>query len=564
MRWTRAFIRTVKETPKDAVLPSHQLLLRGGFISSSAAGIYDYMPLGKRVLDKIRFIVKDELDKAGCEEVSLGFVTPSELWQESGRFFKYGKELLRFKDRKEGEFVLGPTHEEAMVNLVRGRVTSYKQLPLNLYQINLKFRDEARPRFGLMRGREFLMKDGYSFHASYEDMSREFNLMEETYKRIFKRVGIDFRVVEADSGAIGGSGSKEFMALTDSGEDTILSCEKCEYGANVEAAKRVKPIYPPFSDNRKGEIKTPDVTSIANLAEFLKIPEYKTIKAIVKKALFDNGEKIAIFFIRGSDILEETKALNAVNANELIDPSNAELEKYEIVTGFIGVGYKRSEVLTIVDRELENEVDMIGGANKKDTHIFGVNIGSDHTFADLIAAQEGDSCPVCGAKLKGRSGIEIGHIFQLGDRYSKPLNAAFLDENGKAKNFIMGTYGIGVSRLIAAVIEANRDEKGCVWNDKIAPYLIDIVVGSLKDKAQKTLAENLYSQLLHEGYETILDDRDVGFGVKMNDFELLGFPYAIIVGKNATENRIEIVDRKSGERELISADRIINWLKERV
>jgi prolyl-tRNA synthetase len=564
LRWTRAFIRTVKETPKDAVLPSHQLLLRGGFISSSAAGIYDYMPLGKRVLDKIRFIVKDELDKAGCEEVSLGFVTPSELWQESGRFFKYGKELLRFKDRKEGEFVLGPTHEEAMVNLVRGRVTSYKQLPLNLYQINLKFRDEARPRFGLMRGREFLMKDGYSFHASYEDMSREFNLMEETYKRIFKRVGIDFRVVEADSGAIGGSGSKEFMALTDSGEDTILSCEKCEYGANVEAAKRVKPIYPPFSDNRKGEIKTPDVTSIANLAEFLKIPEYKTIKAIVKKALFDNGEKIAIFFIRGSDILEETKALNAVNANELIDPSNAELEKYEIVTGFIGVGYKRSEVLTIVDRELENEVDMIGGANKKDTHIFGVNIGSDHTFADLIAAQEGDSCPVCGAKLKGRSGIEIGHIFQLGDRYSKPLNAAFLDENGKAKNFIMGTYGIGVSRLIAAVIEANRDEKGCVWNDKIAPYLIDIVVGSLKDKAQKTLAENLYSQLLHEGYETILDDRDVGFGVKMNDFELLGFPYAIIVGKNATENRIEIVDRKSGERELISADRIINWLKERV
>ncbi|MDR1911365.1 MAG: proline--tRNA ligase, partial [Helicobacteraceae bacterium] len=536
MRWTRAFIRTVKETPKDAVLASHQLLLRGGFISSSAAGIYDYMPLGKRALDKIRFIVKDELDKAGCEEVSLGFVTPSELWQESGRFFKYGKELLRFKDRKEGEFVLGPTHEEAMVNLVRGRVTSYKQLPLNLYQINLKFRDEARPRFGLMRGREFLMKDGYSFHASYEDMSREFNLMEETYKRIFKRVGIDFRVVEADSGAIGGSGSKEFMALADSGEDTILSCEKCEYGANVEAAKRVKPSYPPFLDDRKGEIKTPGVTSIDDLAKFLKIPEYKTIKAIAKKALFDDGEKIAIFFIRGSDILEETKALNAVNANELIEPSNAELEKYDIIAGFIGVSYKRSEVLTIVDRELENEFDMISGANKKDTHIFGVNIGGDHTFADLIAAQEGDSCPVCGAKLKGRSGIEIGHIFQLGDRYSKPLNATFLDENGKAKHFIMGTYGIGVSRLIAAVIEANRDEKGCIWNDEIAPYLIDIVVGSLKDEVQKTLAENLYSQLLHEGYETILDDRDVGFGVKMNDFELLGFPYAIIVGKNAAEN----------------------------
>ncbi|MDR1451145.1 MAG: proline--tRNA ligase [Helicobacteraceae bacterium] len=562
MRFSRAFICSIKETPKEAVLKSHQYLIRGGFISAQSAGVYDLMPLGKRVIDKIRAIIKEELDKVGCEEVGLGFVTPSELWRESGRFFKYGKELLRFKDRKDGEFVLGPTHEEAMVSLVRGRVSSYKQLPLNLYQINLKFRDEARPRFGLMRGREFLMKDGYSFHGSREDMLREFRLMEETYKRIFRRIGLDFRVVEADSGAIGGSGSKEFMALADAGEDTILRCEKCEYGANAEAAKRVKPTYAPFESDLSGEIATPNIVSIDDLTAFLKIPAYKTVKAIAKKALFDEGEKIAIFFIRGSDELEETKALNAIGANELSDANASDLEAYKIAVGFIGCDFKGEEVLTIVDNELRNETKMVTGANKKDAHIAGVHVGGAHTFADLIAVQDGDLCPVCGAKLARRSGIEIGHIFQLGDRYSKPLNATFLDENGKAKPFIMGTYGIGVSRLIAAVIEANGDEKGCVWNEAIAPYLVDIIVGNVKDEKQSRLAENLYSQLLHEKIETILDDRAVGFGVKMNDFELIGFPYAVIVGKNATDDRAEIVVRKSGERITLNVDQIVERIKE--
>jgi prolyl-tRNA synthetase len=562
LRFSRAFIRTVKETPKDAVLTSHKYLLRGGFISAQAAGVYDYMPLGKRVLDKIRAIVKEELDKAGCEEVGLGFVTPADLWRESGRFSKYGKELLRFKDRKGGEFVLGPTHEEAMVNLVRGRVASYKQLPLNLYQINLKFRDEARPRFGLMRGREFLMKDGYSFHADREDMLREFRLMEETYKRVFRRIGLDFRVVEADSGAIGGSGSKEFMALADAGEDTILCCEKCEYGANVEAAKRVKPTYPSFTSDRAGEIDTPNIASIAELTAFLKIPAYKTIKAIAKKALFDDGEKIAIFFIRGSDELEETKALNAIGANELTDADAAVLGKYGIVAGFIGLDCESEGVLAVVDRELENETDMFCGANKKDKHLAGAIVGANRVFADLIAVQDGDRCPVCGAKLVSRSGIEIGHIFQLGDRYSKPLNATFLDENGKAKPFVMGTYGIGVSRLIAAAIEANGDEKGCVWNEAIAPYAVDLIVGAAKDETQTRLAEELYSRLTHEGVDTILDERAVGFGVKMNDFELIGFPYAVIVGKFAADKKVEIVVRKSGERVVVEADRVVDWIKE--
>ncbi|MDR2639690.1 MAG: proline--tRNA ligase [Helicobacteraceae bacterium] len=562
MRFSRAFIRTVKETPKDAVLISHKYLLRGGFISAQSAGIYDFMPLGKRVLDKIRAVVKEELDRAGCEEVSLGFVTPADFWRESGRFFKYGKELLRFKDRKEGEFVLGPTHEEAMVNLVRGRVSSYKQLPLNLYQINLKFRDEARPRFGLMRGREFLMKDGYSFHDSREDMLREFRLMEETYKRIFRRIGIDFKVVEADSGAIGGSGSKEFMALADAGEDTILCCEKCEYGANVEAAKRVKPDYQPFEANFAGEIDTPNITAIGDLAAFLKVPEYKTIKAVAKKALFDDGEKIAIFYIRGCDDLEETKALNAIGANELTDASADELARLGIAAGFIGLNLKIEGVLIVVDSELENESGMITGANRQDKHIVVSVESGAHTFADLIAVKSGDRCPVCGAALKSRSGIEIGHIFQLGERYSKPLNAVFLDENGKTKPFVMGTYGIGVSRLIAAAIEANGDEKGCVWNKAIAPYLVDIIVSSAKDEAQTALGERLYSRLIHDGIDTILDDRAVGFGVKMNDFELIGFPYAVIAGRLAAEGKAEIVERKSGERLTLEIDRVIDWIKE--
>ncbi|MDR2151565.1 MAG: proline--tRNA ligase, partial [Helicobacteraceae bacterium] len=326
--------------------------------------------------------------------------------------------------------------------------------------------------------------------------------------------------------------------------------------------KRRKPAYEPFAIDRKGEIDTPNVASIADLTAFLNVPAHKTIKAVAKKALFDNGEKIAIFFIRGSDELEETKALNAIGANELIDVSAAELEAHKIVAGFIGVDYGEAEVLTVVDRELENETDMICGANKKDKHIAGVSVGSDRNFADLIAVQDGDLCPVCGASLRRRSGIEIGHIFQLGERYSKPLNATFLDENGKTKPLVMGTYGIGVSRLIAAAIEANGDEKGCVWNEAIAPYLVDIIIGNVKDDAQTQIAERLYSRLIHEGVDTILDDRGAGFGVKMNDFELIGFPYAIVVGKFAAEGKAEIIARKSGERVTLETERIVDWIKE--
>ena len=563
MRLSRAFVPTSKETPKDAVLPSHIYLIRGGFITQVASGIYNFLPLGKRVLDKIRAIVKEELDLAGCQEVSLGIVTPCELWQESGRFGKYGKELLRFKDRKENCFVLGPTHEEMMVDLVRNRVTSYKQLPLNLYQINWKFRDEARPRFGLLRGREFLMKDGYSFHETIEDMQREYNLMEETYKRIFSRLGLEFRVVEADVGAIGGSASKEFMVLASSGEDTIAVCSECDYAANVEAAKRQKPKAPaeaPEFSNFE-PFYTPNLTSIEELSDFFKVHPYYFVKAVAKKALYDEGEEIVLFFLRGSDELQETKAQNAVSANELVDVSEDELEKAGIVPGFIAPYEQTCKI--VLDEDLKGAKGLICGGNKKDYHLIGADLSrfDEALFADIVAVKEGDLCPKCGAVMKLTKGIEVGHIFQLGTRYSKAMNATFLDKDGKAKPFVMGTYGIGVSRLVAATIEQKHDERGCIWPLSIAPYQVDIIVSNIKDDEQLKFAENLYEELQKSGIEVILDDRSDRFGPKIKDFELIGFPYGIIVGKGLKEGKVQLVERQSLQKREIDKETIAEEIR---
>ena len=432
MRRSRAFIPTTKEIPSDATLPSHQFLIRGGFINQQGAGLYNYLPLGKIVLEKIRAIVKEELDKAGCNEVQLSFVTPIALWDKSGRADTMGKEMLRIKDRHENDFVLSPTNEEAMVELVKNRVTSYKDLPLNLYQINTKFRDEARPRYGLLRGREFLMKDGYSFHSSKEDMVREFNLMEETYKKIFTRLGLDFRVVQADSGAIGGSGSKEFHVLADSGEDTIVICESCDYGANIET----------------------------------------------------------IF-------------------------------------------------------ESEDEIDAL----------------NEKSYEELQVKTLDEKCS-CGGKLSFKKGIEVGHIFQLGDKYSSALQANFNDENGKPKPFEMATFGIGVSRLIASIIEQNHDEYGCVWTKETAPYMVNIMISNIKDEAQVNLAEELYTKLQDSNVETVLDDRKDRFGFKMKDAELIGFPYTIIVGKELVNGLIQIYDRKTKEKLSLNKDEVFDEIME--
>ena len=564
MKFSKFYAPTTKEAPKDASLPSHQFLIRGGFVEQIGSGLYNYLPLGKIMHDKISRVVKEEMNEAGALEVSFSVVTSGELWKQSGRYNVFGKELLRFKDRKDNDFVISPTNEEAAVALVRGKVTSYKQLPLNLYQINTKFRDEARPRFGLLRGREFTMKDGYSFHSSKDDLKREFDLMEATYSKIFTRLGLNFRAVEADSGAIGGSGSKEFMVLASNGEDDILCCEACRYAANVEAARRkprVSEAEAPEADAAK--FLTPNAKTIKDVAEFFKVSEFYCIKAVMKKAIYEDKEEVVVFFVRGDDELQETKAQNACKALELVDASEADVAKAGLVAGFCGpVGLK--DVKFFIDNELKGANNMICGANEKDYHFVGVSVSgfNEERFKDLVKVKEGDKCPVCGGNLKLSKGIEVGHIFQLGDKYSAAMNATYLDENGKAKPFLMGCYGIGISRLIAVMIEASHDEKGCIWKKECTPFDVEIIISNLKDEAGVKFAFELYESLKKAGVSVIIDDRNERFGVKMNDFELIGFPYALLVGKEFANGKVEFITRDGLSKETIEANEAFRKIKE--
>jgi prolyl-tRNA synthetase len=561
LRFTKLFAPTTKDVPKDATLPSHIYLVKGGFISQIGSGIYNFLPLGKMVLDNIRSIVKEELDKVGAQEVQLGFITPSDLWIESGRYSKFGKELLRFRDRKNNEFVLGPTHEEAMVDLVRNRVKSYKQLPLNLYQINTKFRDEARPRYGLLRGREFLMKDGYSFHEDEEDLKREFALMEKTYSKILDRLGLDYRVVEADSGAIGGSGSRELMVLADNGEDDIVVCSSCEYSANIEAAKKMDSFEAdPEVEMTAGQFHTPDVRTIDELSEFFRIGKEYFVKAVAKKAIYEDKEEVVIFFIRGDDDLQEVKAQNACGALELEDVSEEELKSAGISVGFIGLVSEKENFY--VDESLKDREPMICGGDKIDHHYVGFSFkDKDYKYADLVSVKGGDKCIKCSENLAITKGIEVGHIFQLGTNYSEALGATFLDRDGKAKPFVMGTYGIGVSRLVAVMIEQHHDDRGCIWSESTTPYKFEIIISNIKDEEQKKFGEDLYQKMNDSSMSVLLDDRSERFGFKIGDFELLGFPYAIIVGKGLKDGEVQLVDRKTLEKQSIKKDEIFDKIK---
>lgn len=566
MRLSQYFIPTLKESPKDAVLKSHQLLVRAGYIHQVGSGIYHFLPLGRLVLDKISAIIKDEMQKAGAIELSLGFVTPASLWQQTGRFEKYGKELLSFKDRKENDFVLSPTCEEGITDLAKQFIKSYKNLPKNFYHINLKFRDEVRPRFGLLRGREFVMKDAYSFHESYEDLEREFLNMQQAYCNIFSRLGLDFRVVEADSGAIGGSGSREFMVLADSGEDTIAICNSCSYAANLEAAKRKKrqnDAPPPKA--KLAKFPTPNVKKIEEVAEFFKVDSFYILKAVVKKVIFSaemqRAPELAYFFIRGDDELEDVKALNALNAQnlgalELVDASVEEIRSVGLYEGFIGP-YALKNItgseLIYFDLDLEEESGLICGGNELDSHFVGVDLSEFEglRYADLACVKEGDLCPLCGGSIRYKKGIEVGHIFKLGTRYSEALNAQFLDQNGKARPFIMGCYGIGVSRLIPAVLEQKADELGCVWSEAIAPFDVILLVSNLKDEEQRKFGNKLYDELMAEGLNVLYDDRNERFGFKMKDFELVGISYGVVIG-NALENGEVEVIKRDGMKKVIS------------
>ena len=565
MRRSRAFIPTSKEAPSDAKLASHIYLSRAGFVTQTAAGLYNYLPLAKRVIKKIENVINEEMQKVGAQEVELSFVTSADLWAESGRIEKFGKELLRFHDRKNNMFVLGPTHEEMMVDLVRNRVTSYKNLPLNLYQIKTKFRDEARPRFGLMRGREFIMKDGYSFHSSTEDLDREFDTMEEAYKKILTRLGLDFRVVEADSGAIGGSGSKEIMVIADSGEDTIAICSKCEYGASVEAAKRSgRGDIPEAPEAEFNKFLTPNVKSIDELSEFLKVDPYYTIKCVAKKLIYDDAEEIVLFFMRGCDNLQEVKAQNAADALDIVDATEEELKEIGLVPGFIGP-LDQDKAKHVIDIDLKNAKDMVCGANEQDYHFIGVDlsvISEVAYFEDIAEVNEGDICPHCNGTLSFTKGIEVGHIFKLGTTYSSALKAEYLDENGKAQPFIMGTYGMGVSRLVASVIEQHHDESGCIWTKETAPYMVNIMISNIKDEAQLTLGEDLYKKLQDSGVDVMLDDRKERFGFKMKDAELIGFPYTVVIGKELVNNQVQIFHRATKEKEAVDVENIYDKLME--
>ena len=564
MRFSKLYAPTTKDAPKDATLPSHKFLLRGGFVTQSGSGLYSFLPLGKIVLDKIRDIVKEEMDEAGAQEIQMGVVTNADLWKQSGRYDEFGKELLRLKDRKNNEFVLGPTHEEVVVDIVRNIVKSYKQLPLHLYQITTKFRDEARPRFGLLRGREFIMKDGYSFHDSQESLKQEFDLMESTYRKIFTRLGLDFRAVEADSGAIGGSGSKEFMVLANNGEDDIAVCDSCEYAANIEAASRTKrttDVEPPEAEFAKFYTPTPVKDSIKHIAEFFKVDEFYTIKSVIKKAIYKDSEKIISFFVRGCDTLQETKALNACGALELVDASEDEVRDAGFNPGFCGPIGLDEDAEFYIDHELKEEKNLICGANEENYHFVGVSMFNfkDARYKDLVAVNAGDTCPKCKGKLSITKGIEVGHIFQLGQKYAKAMEALFLDNNGKAQPFYMGCYGIGVSRLVAVMIEASHDEKGCIWNKQTAPYLLDIIVSNIKDEEQNNFANELYETL--DKKKVLIDERKERFGFKMKDFELLGFPYALIIGKSLKDGFVELIERKTLEKTQIKKDEIKEVLK---
>lgn len=552
MRYSQFLLNTVKESPADAEIVSHKLMLRTGMIKKVAAGIYSYLPFGLRSIRKVEQIIREEMNRAGAQELLMPSVNPAELWQESGRWAQYGKELLRIKDRKETEFCLGPTHEEVVTDIVRREVKSYRQLPLNLYQIQTKFRDEIRPRFGLMRGREFIMKDAYSFDLDDAGAEKAYERMYQAYRRIFKRCGLRFRAVEADSGAIGGSYSHEFMVLADSGEDAIVSCDSCEYAANVEKAE-LKPteMEPDPPQQELAKVATPGQKSIAEVAAFLKVPAAQTVKALVVET--DAGEACMVL-LRGDRELNEIKLCNLLDCNEIIFPTD---ERVAALTGFpVGfLGPLGAKLPVIADYEVRAMSDFVCGANEVDFHLTGVNHGRDlqsERYADLRQAEAGDPCPRCQGKLEVWRGIEVGHVFKLGTKYSAALNATVLDEQGQERTLVMGCYGIGVGRTVAASIEQNHDANGIIWPMPIAPFQVLVTLVNPRDAAVVAAGEDLYRQLLERGVEVLLDDRDERPGSKFKDADLIGIPLRITVGsRGLQEGQFELQERRSGERTML-------------
>jgi len=559
---SQLFSPTLRETPADAEIISHQYMLRAGFIRKVAAGIYTYLPLGYRVIRKIEQIVREEMNKKGAQELLMPALQPAELWHESGRWDIYGKELMRLRDRHERDFCLGPTHEEVITDLVKREVNSYRQLPLLLYQIQTKYRDEIRPRFGLMRGREFIMKDLYSFDRDKEGLDESYKKMYDAYCRIFERCGLEYRSVEADSGAIGGSSSHEFMVIADSGESVIAYCENCDYAANVEKATFAMKV-----ENSKSvlqdliKVETPGVRTVAELEQFFNL----AAKQILKTLIYETEKGFVAVVLRGDRNVNEVKLQNVLDSkyvNLVNEDRVKELIGCEV--GSIGPVNLQEEIILVADREVPYVLNAICGANETNRHYQNVNYGRDfeaNIIEDIALVEAGDPCPKCQGPLHITRGIEVGHIFKLGTKYSAALEATFLDEDGQARYYEMGCYGIGIGRTAAAAIEQNHDEHGIIWPVSIAPYHVVIIQVHDKEEKQKEICEELYNQLTDNGIEVVYDDRKERVGVKFKDADLIGFPLRIVVGpKTINDGTVEVKIRKTGEQLVLPLTDVNSWV----
>ena len=564
---TKLYAPTLREVPSDADVVSQQLMLRAGFMRKTANGLYSFLPLGWRSIKKIEAIVREEMDRASAQEIMMPILQPAEIWKESGRWNAYGAEMMRINDRHDNEFCLGPTHEEMITTLVKNEINSYRQLPVNLYQIQSKFRDERRPRYGLMRSREFIMKDAYSFDVDEAGLDESYKSMYDAYTRIFTRCGLTFRPVEADSGAIGGSGTHEFMAIAEAGEADIVYCTKCDYAANIEIGKPGIMKQEEEALQELSIVDTPNASTIEAVAEMLNLPLHKTIKAVV----FSIDGKVVLAIVRGDHEVNEVAVQHAVLGS--VEPEMAtpeELEKVGLTAGFISpVGLKQTEEFAIVvDESVMETYNVCGGANKKDAHYININPKRDFNVEDIIVAPirlitDDDVCPTCGGTLEHAKGIEVGQVFKLGTKYSEALQATFLDQNGRPNPMIMGCYGIGVSRTLAAAIEQYHDENGIIWPRSIAPFEAVIVPINAKDEALMCTSQTIYTALQDAGVDVLLDDRKDRAGVKFKDADLIGYPLRITVSKNTLENNeVEIQIRKSGEAITCAIDSVATKVTE--
>ena len=565
MRLSKAFLKTYKEAPKEAEVISHKLMLRASMIRQLTRGVYSYLPLGYRVLKKIENIVREEMDRANAQEMLMPVLQPASLWEESGRWFAYGAELMRMKDRNEREFALGPTHEEVITDIVRNTITSYKELPMNLYQIQTKFRDEMRPRFGLMRGREFLMKDAYSFHLTQDSLDEEFLNMKNAYSRILERMELEFRAVDADSGSIGGDASNEFMVLAENGEDDILYSNESDYAANIEKATSIIELTESTEEKLPKElVETPNCKTIEDVAKFVGVPKEKTVKALLLKEILENETKYYLALIRGDLEVNNIKVKNVSGATMELEMMNEEdIQKFGLVSGYVGSFEKKDGLTVILDETVKYMRNFVVGGNKERYHYINVNLEDLHydIIGDIRTARAGDISPDGKGILKIARGMEVGHIFKLGDKYSKALNATVLDENGKQQVIKMGCYGIGVSRLMSAIIEQKHDDFGIIWPKSVAPYIANVIIANIKDETQVNVAETIYSELNNAGIETVLDDRNERAGFKFKDADLIGFPLKIVAGKGAVDGIVEIKDRATGENVEVKVEEVLEFVK---